>query len=207
MITKFKYFKNFFLNYKNVMLKAIFYETIYSIIYSIKYLEFGSHILRSVNKNATDIVPCAYYFLHEISSFINEKKIKNIVDLGSGFGRTAIFLSDNTKANIFGYELNKEVFKKSLKLKNKNIKFFNKDIMQLNYSQIKSECFIMIDPFTRNEDTIKLQKKIIQSRTSKKNTFYLITVNINKKLLNKNFRNLKSIKTGKKGAINFLVKN
>ena len=92
-------------------------------------------------------------------------------------------------------------------LKNRNVRFFNKNIMQVNYDKIKSQCFIMIDPFTKNEDTIKLQKKIIQSRTSKKNTFYLITVNINKKLLNKNLKNLKSIKTGKKGVINFLVKN
>ena len=165
MITKLKYFKTFFLNYKNVMLKAIFYEIVYSIIYSIKYFEFGSHILKSENKNATDIVPCAYYFLHEISNFINEKNIKNIVDLGSGFGRTANFLSDNTKANITGYELNKKVFKKSLMLKNRNVRFFNKNIMQVNYDKIKSQCFIMIDPFTKNEDTIKLQKKIIQSRT------------------------------------------
>lgn len=203
MFSQLKYLKSFFLNYKNVLLRAIYYE----FIYSIKNLEFGSHLAASENKKATDTVPCIYFFLHEISDFIKNKKIKNVIDLGSGLGRTVKFLSDNSSINIVGYELNKETFHRSLKLRNKNIKFYNKNILELDFNKIQTDCFIMIDPFTDNKDTIKIQKKILQSRISKKDLFYLITVNINNKLLNKGFKNLKSIKTGKKGSINFLVKN
>ena len=116
-------------------------------------------------------------------------------------------MSVNTDSNIIGYELNKKIFKRSLKLKNKKIKFFNKNILKLDYHKIQPDCFIMIDPFINKQDTIMIQKKIIQSHNFNKRRFYLITVNIDRKLLNKGFKNLKSIKTGKKGSINFLMSN
>ena len=203
MFYQLKYLKSFFLNYKKVLFRAIFYE----LIYLIKNFEFRSHLVKNKNKRSTDTVPCPYYFLHLIAKFINNKKIKNIIDLGSGLGRTVKFLSVNTDSNIIGYELNKKIFKRSLKLKNKKIKFFNKNILKLDYHKIQPDCFIMIDPFINKQDTITIQKKIIQSRNFNKRRFYLITVNIDRKLLNKGFKNLRSIKTGKKGSINFLMSN
>ena len=82
MFYQLKYLKSFFLNYKKVLFRAIFYE----LIYLIKNFEFRSHLVKNKNKRSTDTVPCPYYFLHLIAKFINNKKIKNTIDLGSGLG-------------------------------------------------------------------------------------------------------------------------
>ena len=63
----------------------------------------------------------------------------------------------------------------------------------------------MIDPLKRAKDTVKLQKKIISANKLKKNKIYIITVNINKKLISRKLKIIKSISTGNKGSINFLT--
>ncbi len=202
MLNKLKYLISYFLNYKNVLFPAIYYE----IIYSLKYLEIGNYIKIHNSKIATDTVPCIYYFLYLISKFINEKKIKNIIDLGSGYGRVINFLNDHTNSKIIGFEINKEVYKKSLKIKKNKIKIFNKNILNINYKKNTADCFIMIDPLKKSKDTIKLQKRIVKANYYRKN-IYFIMVNINKRLLIKNLKIIKTIKTGDKGYIHFLKYN
>jgi 16S rRNA A1518/A1519 N6-dimethyltransferase RsmA/KsgA/DIM1 with predicted DNA glycosylase/AP lyase activity len=195
-----KYFIRFFINYKNVLFEAIFYE----IIYSIKYLEFGSHlIINKKSKTATDSVPSTYYFVKKISNFIHNNNIKNVADLGCGLGRITNFLDDNTSANISGYELDKKIYQKSLKRKNKKVKLFNKNILDINFLRKNIQCYIMVDPFIKTKDTINLQKKIISSFKKNKNKSFFITVNIKNKLINKEFSKIQSIKTGKDGIIGF----
>ena len=118
MKTKIKYFINFISGYNRIFLKVLLYEA----YYSFKYNEFVPKIKKQKNNFATDTVPCIYYFLHEISNFIKNEKITSIVDLGSGFGRVVNFLSKNNKIKSYGIEFDKEVFKKSLIYKKKNVK-------------------------------------------------------------------------------------
>ena len=195
-----KYFIRFFINYKNVLFEAIFYE----VIYSIKYLEFGSHlIINKESKTATDSIPSTYYFVKKISDFIHNNNIKNVADLGCGLGRITNFLDDNTSANISGYELDKNIYQKSLIRKNKKVKLFNKNILDINFLKKNIQCYIMVDPFIKTKDTINLQKKIITSFKKNKNKNFFITVNIKNKLINKKFSKIQSIKTGKDGIIGF----
>jgi phospholipid N-methyltransferase len=200
MLKKIKYLINFFINYRKVLFSALYYE----VIYSIRYLEFGSHLIMSDDhKGATDSIPSAYYFVKKITNFINNHQIKNVADLGCGLGRITNFLDSNTDANIFGYELNPKIYKKSLRIKNKNVKLFNKDILNINFSKKNIQCFIMVDPFIKSKDTIRMQKKIISSFLKNKNRSFLITINIKNQLINKKFIKIKSIKTGKNGIISF----
>ena len=195
-----KYFIRFFINYKNVLFEAIFYE----VIYSIKYQEFGSHlIINKESKTATDSIPSTYYFVKKISNFINNNKIKNVADLGCGLGRITNFLDDNTSANISGYELDKNIYQKSLIRKNKKVKLFNQNILDINFLKKNIQCYIMVDPFIKSKNTISLQKKIISSFKKSKNKSFFITVNIKDKLINNEFSKIQSIKTGKDGIIGF----
>ena len=47
---------------------------------------------------------------------MRKRKINSVIDLGSGYGRVTNFLSDHTNSKITGFELNMEVYNKSLKL-------------------------------------------------------------------------------------------
>jgi SAM-dependent methyltransferase len=194
-----KYFFRFFQNYKNVIFKAVYYE----IIYSIKYLEFGSHLTVTEDKGATDSIPSTYYFVKRISDFINDNDIKSVADFGCGLGRITNFLDDSTSAKVSGYELNTKIYRKSLKRKNKQVRLFNKNILDINFVKKNIQCFVMVDPFIKSKDTINFQKKIISSFSKKKNKYYLITVNIKQKLINKKFTKIESEKTGKEGIISF----
>jgi len=73
MPVKIEYFKKFIFNYKFFIFLALYFE----ILYSLRYLEFGSHLSTSKHRIATDTVPCIYYFLYKISKFI--KKIKFMI--------------------------------------------------------------------------------------------------------------------------------
>ena len=205
MAVQLEYFKRFIFNYKFFIFRVLYFE----ILYSLRYLEFGSHLSTSKHKIATDTVPCVYYFLYKISKFIKKNKINNIIELGSGFGRVVNFLADNTNAKIIGFELDKKIFKKSVKLKNKKVTLFNKNILDLNFSKNQADCYIMIDPLKKEKDTIKLQRKIIDANKNKKK-LYIIMVNINKKLINKKLKIINTINgnednSGAKGSITFLV--
>jgi len=202
MLNKLKYFISHFLNYKNILIPVLYYE----IVYSLKYLEFGAYIKIHNSRTATYTVPCIYYFLHLISKFIKKRKINSVIDLGSGYGRVTNFLSDHTNSKIIGFELNTEVYKKSLKLKRKKIKIINKNILNINFKKNRADCFIMIDPLKKPQDTIKLQKKIIKANKFEKRIYFAM-VNINRRLLIKDLKIIKTTKTGVKGSIHFLMYN
>ena len=84
------------INYRKKILLIIFFE----IIYSIKYRVSGNNYKIQNHDSRTDSIPCPYFFIHEIAKFVNEKKISDLIDLGSGFGRITNFLNDNTNASI-----------------------------------------------------------------------------------------------------------
>jgi len=85
---KTNYFFNFIRSYHRIFLKVLFFE----IFYSIRFREFLPRIKVQNNSNRTDTVPCVYYFLHEISKFLEKNSVKSVVDIGSGYGRVVNFI-------------------------------------------------------------------------------------------------------------------
>ena len=73
------------------------------------------------NSNRTDTVPCVYYFLHEMSKFLQKNSIQSVVDIGSGYGRVVNFISSINRIKSYGIEYDKEVFKVANKIKKKNV--------------------------------------------------------------------------------------
>ena len=87
-----------------------------------------------------------------------------------------------TNARILGYEVDKEVFDISIKNKNNNVTIENKDILNIDYNNLKVECFIITDPFHDEADLEYLIKK-------KFNNKYDSIVNLIGYIDNKSFKN------------------
>ena len=174
-------FFNFIRSYRNILLQVLFFE----IFYSLRFGELIPLMKTQNNKFRTDTVPCIFFFLHEISKFIKKNKIKSIVDVGSGYGRVVNFLSTLNKIKSHGIEYDKDVHKDALKIKKKGVKLYCGNIFNFKLNKFNSNCFILIDPFKKIKDTNKFllrYKKILPNRNK-----YLITVNIYKGKLPKNF--------------------
>ena len=129
---KTNYFFNFISSYNKIIFKVIFFE----IFYSIRFFELLPKIKVQNNYFRTDTVPCIYYFLHEISKFLKIKKIKSVVDIGSGYGRVVNFISQKNNIKSYGIEYDKEVFKSSLKIKSENINLYCGDATTFNLQKL-----------------------------------------------------------------------
>ena len=108
----------FFLNYISLVkaynpfiFRIIFYEIFFLTIIGIKYSK------KLQGWNNTPSISAPYFFINIVNKFIINKKIINIIDIGSGTGKMLAFLSKkNKKINLLGIEANKEVYNLSLKL-------------------------------------------------------------------------------------------
>ena len=187
--------------YKKKRLKILIYE----IYFIIKYFKTGNLIKFRNDNTMTDTIPCPYYFIHKISQFINKEKISSVIDLGSGYGRITNFLNDTTKATIFGYELDREVFDISKKNKKINVNIENKNILNVDYQNLKVECFILNDPLHRKTDLEYLIKKIHFNRLNLAKKYYLVTINIDKKkaYIFNNYKLIKLVFAGQSRFVNF----
>ena len=116
-----------------------------------------------------------------------------MVDLGSGFGRLTNILSITTGAKILGYEIDKEVFDISIKNKNSSVIIENKDILDIDYKNLNVECYIITDPFHKEDDLKYLINKIEIYRLNKEKKFFLIIINVDEKKMHI-FNNLKLLK-------------
>jgi len=96
--------------------------------------------------------------------------------LGSGYGRLTNFLDYNTKAKIHGYELLKDIYKKSVLIKNKNVVLKNRNILELKNDIQGIECFVFSDPLKYKKDLEKVVRKI--KKIKKKKNYYIIFINI-----------------------------
>ena len=169
----------FFLDIFNIYKKKRFKILTYEIYFALRYFKSGNYFKFRNHDKMTDTIPCPYYFIYKISKFINKEKINNLVDLGSGYGRLTNFLHDNTEASIWGYELDKDVFDISIKNKRENIIIENKNILDVDYKELKVDCFILNDPLHQKKDLEYLIKKIKVIESNLKKKYYLITININ----------------------------
>lgn len=168
---KTNYFLNFVKSYRNIFLKVLFFEIYYSI-------RFGSLVPKMKiqnDSNRTDTVPCIYYFLYKISKFLKQKEIKSIVDIGSGYGRVVNFVSYKNNIKSYGIEYDKQVHEVALKIKNRKTSLYCSDVFNFNLRKFNSRCFILVDPFKKNEDRNKILNKIKKLYPNKKK--YIIAVN------------------------------
>ena len=168
---KTNYFLNFVKSYRNIFLKVLFFEIYYSI-------RFGSLVPKMKiqnDSNRTDTVPCIYYFLYKISKFLKQKEIKSIVDIGSGYGRVVNFVSYKNNIKSYGIEYDKQVHEVALKIKNRKTSLYCSDVFNFNLRKFNSRCFILVDPFKKNEDRNKIINKIKKLYPNKKK--YIIAVN------------------------------
>ena len=168
---KTNYFFNFIRSYHRIFLKVLFFE----IFYSIRFREFLPKIKVQNNSNRTDTVPCVYYFLHEISKFLEKNSVKSVVDIGSGYGRVVNFISSINRIKSYGIEYDKEVFKVANKFKEKNVNLYCGDVFNFNMKKFKSKCYILVDPFKKVEDRNKFLFKVKKTYPGEKK--FIIAVN------------------------------
>ena len=157
--------------FRNKLFKTIFYE----IFYRYKYPKSNNFI------KPPDTYPAPYYFIYKISKFINKKKISAIVDLGCGSGRLTNFLSDQTKAKIYGYEIDNETYQIAKLNKNHDVKIVNIKIMDIDFKSLEAECFIFNGPLYKSEHRSDFEKLIngihdCKKQLSKK--YYIIGINL-----------------------------
>ena len=179
MLNTFKIFFSIITTYKKDLFKIIFFE----LYFLIRHFSTNSKIIYSAisgnqknNKVSTSTIPCPLYYALIIANFINKNKITSVLDLGSGYGRLTNFLSHHTNSKIYGYEFDKEIYKKSVEIKKKNVILKNKDILKINKEIYNIQCFIFIDPLKRAVDLKKVVKKI--KKIKKQKEYFLILINI-----------------------------
>ena len=184
---KTNYFLNFIRSYHNIFLKVLFFE----IVYSIKFKELLPQIKVQNNSKRTDTVPCVYYFLHQISKFLKKKKIKSIVDIGSGYGRVVNFISAENGIKSHGIEYDKEVFKAANLIKKDKVFLYCGDVFKFDIGSFNSKCFILVDPFKKVKDRNKFLHKLKKIYPGRKK--YIIAVNNYKGKFPKNFKEVYAI--------------
>ena len=146
---------NIILKYKAKIFIVLIFEIIY--IFLLRYKGNSLKLLHS--KLFTDNIPTPYLFLSKISKFFKNKEIKQMIDVGCGSGRVLYFFSrKNPNIKIDGYELNKCIFADTLKLKNnnKNIKIYNKNVLNEKLKKNKKKIYIVI--VNNNKFIISLKK-------------------------------------------------
>jgi|TARA_B100001971_G_C18092728_1_gene484403 SAM-dependent methyltransferase len=183
MLNIVKIFYSIIKTYKKDIIKVFFYE----IYFFIKHFNSSKKIIYAAffgRENRT--IPCPLYYALIIANFANKKKIKSILDLGSGYGRLTNFLDYRTNAKIYGYEFDDEIFKKSLQVKNKNVILKKKNILKISKEINKIDCFIFSDPLKYKKDHEKVVIKIKKIKKNKK--YFIIFINVNdskSKIMNK----------------------
>ena len=168
-------------DHKLFLIPIIFYELKY-FLKGYKGFKFNF----SNNNEMSDNIPCPYYFLIKIKKMLNEKNFTKFIDLGCGSGRVIDFFHKNFKNKNF---LGIEYFDKQYKIcKNnfaneKNIEIIQSNFIKLDVFKYDSAYYFLNAPFKRSEDFLNFIQTM-QNYHVKKN-FLVITVNIDKKTLDK----------------------
>ena len=112
---------------------------------------------------------------------IKTKKKLDILDLGCGSGRLTNFLSDQTKAKIYGYEIDNETYQIAKLNKNHDVKIFNINIVDIDFKSLEAECFIFNGPLYKSEhrsDFDKLINGIHDCKKQLSKKYYIIGINL-----------------------------
>lgn len=175
----------------------IFKLFLYELFFVLLGYSGNSFIIRN-NDNATDTIPCPYFFLSEIYAIIKLKKITSFIDLGCGNGRVLNFFNRNLKINYTGVELYLDSFiiSRNTFKKYKNINIINKNFLKIDTKYLKYDCYFINDPLKKIIDHNNLVKKIFLAHKNSNKPFYFILINVSKSKL-KIFNKLQLIKSRK----------
>lgn len=197
----YKYLKaisNIFRNYKFYLFHVLFYELIFYLFHEKKINRF-----EYLNSSfLSDSIPCPYFFLKKINKFINDKKLKYLCDLGSGYGKILYYFGKLKKTKIDGIEYEKKIYLSSKFLENDEIKIFHDDILKFNLKNKKYDLFILNDPLKNRLDLLKLVLKIKKEYQN----VYLVFINLDEKkkiLINENLNMIKKFEISKNKNIFF----
>lgn len=169
----YKYYKaisDIIKNYRIYSFQVLFYEIIFFIFYNKKFNKF--EYLHS--DFLSDSIPSPLLFLNKIHDFVEKKNIKQICDLGSGFGKILYYFGKVKKIKIDGVELENKIYNFSLSLQDKNINIFNENILEFNLKKKIYETLILNDPLRNKDDLLKLILKI----KNQYENIYLIFINL-----------------------------
>ena len=201
----YKYFKaisNILKNYRFYSFHVLIYELIFLIYHQKKFNKF-----EYLNSSfLSDSIPCPYFFLKKIDKFINEKKLNQMCDLGSGFGKILYYFGKFNKIKIDGIEYEKKIYLSSKFLEDNQIKIFNGDILKFNLKNKKYDLFFLNDPLKNQNDLLSL---ILRIKKFYQNV-YLVFINLDKKkknILNENLKIIKKFEISKNKNIFFCKLN
>ena len=100
-------------------------------IYRLRFSDYV--VLDSVKKKYEPCVPTPYYCISQIKNKISKKKY-TFIDFGCGRGRVIDYFKKNTFfSKIIGVEINKKLQSQLLRLNNKKIKIYIKDVSNTNF--------------------------------------------------------------------------
>tara|TARA_B100001093_G_C26526267_1_gene883962 strand:+ start:238 stop:846 length:609 start_codon:yes stop_codon:yes gene_type:complete len=157
-------------NYNFYSIPVLIREAEFYLKYNKKYNRFkyqDSNFL-------SDSIPCPHYFLLKIKSFIIERNINFLCDLGSGYGKILYFFGNINNYKIDGIELDKEIFNFSKQLESEKIKIINQNILDFDLSNSQYDLLIINDPLKTNEDLNRLIQNIKKQYKNK----YIVFINI-----------------------------
>ena len=201
----YKYFKaisDILKNYRFYSFHVLIYELIFLIYHQKKFNKF-----EYLNSSfLSDSIPCPYFFLKKIDKFINEKKLNQMCDLGSGFGKILYYFGKFNKIKIDGIEYEKKIYLSSKFLEDNQIKIFNGDILKFNLKNKKYDLFFLNDPLKNQNDLLSL---ILRIKKFYQNV-YLVFINLDKKkkdILNENLKIIKKFEISKNKNIFFCKLN
>ena len=159
MIKYLKAIYHIFINYNFYSFIVIFKELEYFIKFNSSFNNFK--YLKS--DFLSDSIPCSYYFLIKIKKFVENKNIKSLCDLGSGYGKILYYFGKILNYKIDGIEIDNEIYRFSKQLTSKNIKIFKNNILEYNLNKKNYDLIIVNDPLKKLIHFNKLVKKIRRS--------------------------------------------
>ena len=144
------------------------------ILFNFKYDKNLNNFKYLKNNFLSDSIPCPFAFLKKIKSFIKEKNINLICDLGSGYGKVLYFFGKINQYKIDGIELDKDIYRISKSLENERINILNQNILDFDLNSKNYNLFILNDPVKKRDDL----KKIVEKLKLIKRNCYFVFINL-----------------------------
>lgn len=142
--------------YKIFTFQVLFYEIIFLIFYNRKFNKF-----KYLNSNfLSDSIPVPFIFLYKIYNFVILKDLRQICDLGSGYGKVLYYFGKIKNIKIDGVELDTQIYNFSSILQSDLIKIYNEDILKFDLKKKSYDLFILNDPLRKYDDLLTLINKI-----------------------------------------------
>tara|TARA_B110001452_G_scaffold260537_1_gene258189 strand:- start:378 stop:986 length:609 start_codon:yes stop_codon:yes gene_type:complete len=189
---------NIFKNYHFYSIPVLLNEILFYFKYNNNFNKF-----KYLNNDfLSDSIPCPYFFLNKIKKFIIKKKIDNLCDLGSGYGKVLYFFGNLNNYKIDGVEIENDIYLESRILNSENVKVFNENILKFDLNTKKYNLFIINDPLKKKQDLLELIFRL--KKFCKKS--YLVFINLDKAKIESatvNFKLIESFVVSKNRSIFF----